>query len=615
MKPSSVSQSPLTIERVLESAGDTLFVIFDFGCAGWEKQIQALKEYWWAWSERHSIPRVSFWYTDDNDGLPRLELKKGNYVVYGLFDPKPNHLVFAAFNETPFGLSEEEQKLLFEGGMGEIGFSAVGHNPLGDGHIAAFCAPSPTVLTGMKKCLKLNYTFFATLQDQVINGGNLDDNFAPLVFSADDGQVDAEYFFTTLERVHPYPLRHISGQDYLDLKKSIRCRLQRLEASRGHISYPELSGILAEAAARLKDGHTEIMPAVNIIEAANPDVLMFPFRLKRRFNDLVVEDTIPGLEDLTRKSIVSVDDRPIKEFLQPALCRISGESDTRRFVQFLDNQRFYGAWCALFTESPVTMRFAEKRKTSTRRIDLISLREYDDLLPEREESEGFHHFCRDDNTCYFNCDSFDDTDDRRTYIAGLFSELRAKKSHRLIIDVRQNGGGNPDLVAFLLEFLTKKPFKMWSRVDIKLSDLLIEQHSNYSRYSDLAGLMLSEADDLVIPQRREDLFTGDLYVLIGPCTFSAAAEFAAVVKDHGLGKLIGEETGGRRQSTGDALTGLLPVSGIRFGISAMMYYAAMPEAGDEARGTLPDISPKADELSKYEETADPLLQFTLEHIV
>ncbi len=535
-------------------------------------------------------------------------------MVYGLFDPKPNHLVFAAFNDTPFGLSEEEQKFLFEGGMGEIGFASVGHNPLGDGHISAFCAPSPTVLTGMKKCLRLNYTFFVTLQDQVINGGNLDHDFAPLVFSADDGQVDAEYFFTTLERVHPYPLRHISGDDYLDLKKSIRNRLQRQEASRGHISYAELSGILAEAAARLKDGHTEIMPAGDIIDGAIPDVLMFPFRLKRFFDDLVVENAIPRLEDLTWKSLVSVDDQPINEFLQPALCRISGESDTRRLVQFVDSQRFYGAWSAMFTESPVTMRFVEKGRTSTHRIDLISISEYDDLLPEKEESDGFHRFHHDENTCYYNCDSFIDTDDRRTYIAGLFSELRAKKTHRLIIDVRQNGGGNPDLVVFLLEFLTEKPFKMWSRVDIKLSDLLIEQHPHYARYSDLTGLIISESDDLVIPKRREDLFKGDLHVLIGPRTFSAAAEFAAVVKDYGLGQLIGEETGGRRQSTGDALTGLLPVSGIRFGVSAMMYYAAMPQAGDETRGTLPDISPKAEELFEYEETEDPLVNFTLEHI-
>ncbi len=615
MNASSVSQSALTIERVLEAAGDTLLVMFDFNRAGWEKQIQALKEYWWAWSERHSIQRVCFLAPDDVGGLPRLSLKNGNYVVYGLFDPKPNHLVFSALNETPFALSEEEQKCLVEGEMGDIGFSGVGHNPLGDGHIVAFCAPSPTVLADMKRCLKLNHTFIVTLEDQVINGGNLDDNFAPLVFSAADAQVDADFFFATLERVHPFPLRHIAGQDYLDLKKSIRCRLQRLEASSGHISHPDLSGILAEAAACLKDGHTEIMPVVPIIEAANPDVLMFPFRLKRRFDDLAVKDTIPGLEDLTGKSLVSVDDRPIKEFLQPALCRISGESDTHRFVQFLDNQRLYGAWCALFAESHVTMRFLEKHETSTRRIDLTSLREYDELLPEGEESEGFHHFYRDDNTCYFNCESFVDTDVRRTYMAELFSELRAKKSQRLIIDIRQNGGGNPDLVVFLLEFLTEKPFKLWSRVDIKISDLLIEQHSDYSRYGDLAGLILSESDDPVKPQRREDLFKGDLYVLIGPCTFSAAAEFAAVVKDHGLGQLVGEETGGRRQSTGDALTGLLPLSGIRFRVSAMLYYAATPEAGDETRGTLPDISPKAEELSEYEETADPLLQYTLDHLV
>ncbi len=611
MKSSSAIRTAFTMERVLEKSGDTLFVIFDFNCDQWDKQIQALKEYWRAWSQPRSIQRVSFWSMDDKDCLPCLE--KGNYAVYGLFDPKPNHLVFAALDDTPFGLSEEEQQCLVES-EGEIGFSAVGHNPLGEGHVAAFCAPDPAVLVEMKKSLRLNFTFFVTQQDQVVNGGNLNDDFSPLVLSASDGQVDADHFFATLERVHPYPLRHIAGGDYLELKKSVRSRLERKEATRGHISYAELSGILAEAAARIQDGHTEVMPAADMIDAGNPDALMFPFRLRRRLNELVVDDAIPGLEELKGKSLLSIGDQPLNDFLQRALCRISSESDAHRLAQFVENQRFHVAWCAPFNDSPVTMRFEEKQKTSTRRIDLISLREYDDLLPEKDGSGDFHCFHHDEDTCYFNCDSFIDTDNRRTYIAGLFGELRAKKTRRLIIDVRQNGGGNPDLVVFLLEFLTERPFRMWSRVDIKVSDLLIEQHPEYSHYGDLTGMIISESDDSVLPQRREDLFKGDLYVLIGPHTFSTAAEFAAVTKDYGLGQLIGEETGGRRQSTGDALTGLLPVSGIKFGISAMMYYAAFPKAGDEAHGTRPDVSPSAEDLFDYEDTEDPLVAFTLERI-
>ncbi len=37
-------------------------------------------------------------------------------------------------------------------------------------------------------------------------------------------------------------------------------------------------------------------------------------------------------------------------------------------------------------------------------------------------------------------------------------------------------------------------------------------------------------------------FTGELFVLVGPATFSSANWFAAVVRDNNLGKLVGEPT-------------------------------------------------------------------------
>ena len=614
MESLSDSKGPLTIERVLKLSSNELFVIFDFKYDEWEAPTQVLKAYWQTWAEHHSVPRVSFLFADDITHLERQALNKGHYVVYGLFEPEPSHFISDSFKDTPFNIWEEELKDLAARGLRDIGFAAVGRNSLGEGFIVAFTASNPVVLADMQEHLLMNHTFISIFQGQIISGGALNHNFMPIALSACEAQDDADYFFATLEKVHPQLLRHISIEDYLDSKKTIRTQLLEQEMLQGSISSSYLAGILAEAAAYLKDGHTGIKSNGFFISEDSQDIFMLPFRLKRNLDYLIVEYVTPDLEDLQGQTLITINDQPMDDFLKPALRRISSESDTFGLEQFVDRQRFYSAWCGLFSSSPVTIRFKNKRHSFTRSINLISLQEYDELIPERDESPSFHCFYHDDKICYYQYNSFIDCDSERSYIVRLFSEMQNRGTSFLIIDLRINTGGDPDMGDYLLSFLTEKPYRMWSRVDIKLSEHLFEQRTEFTPYRDLAGLILSELVDPKTPKRQEYLFKGNLYLLIGPGTFSAATEFAAVVKNYHLGQLIGEETGGRRQSTGDALMDQLPSSAIGFSVSSMVYYASIPNTDDEYRGVLPDVSPIAEDLIKHEETDDPLLYFTLDHV-
>lgn len=618
-------RNPLTIECVLKSSGDTLFVVFDFKQDGWEGAIQELKAYWRAWTERHSVPRVSFLFSDNIVSLKHRDLTKGSYVVYGLLDPdpKPNHLVFASFKDTPLSKWKDDQKNLAKNEMDDIGFAAVGRNPLGEGFIVTFSAANPAILADIKKYLQTNCTFISILQGQVIKRGILNHDFTHLEFlggsplEAQEAQVDADYFFAAIEEVHPQPLRHIDVENYLSLKKIVRTQLQEQEAVQGHISYAYLASILAEAAARLRDGHTYIEPDEYFIFKSA--TYMFPFRLKLHFNRLLVEYALSDLENLQGQTLIAINGQPVTEFLRPALRKISGESDTFRLAKFIDRQQFYGAWCDLLPSSPVTMHFMDKGgQFSTHLIDLISLHTYNSFIAEYDLDENnlpsFHRFYHGDKTCYYRYNDFVDSEDERSYIAHLFREMHKRKTDSLIIDVRNNGGGNSAMGYYLLGFLTNQSYRMFSRVDTKLSELLFKQRTEFTPYSSLASLVVSELMKSEPPEQQADIFKGTLYLLIGPRTFSMAAAFAAVIKDYQIGQLIGEETGGRRQTSGDVLVDQLPSSMIRFGVSAKVFYAPVPKVDDEYRGTVPDISLGEEELLKYEKTDDPLLCFTLDHI-
>lgn len=94
----------------------------------------------------------------------------------------------------------------------------------------------------------------------------------------------------------------------------------------------------------------------------------------------------------------------------------------------------------------------------------------------------------------------------------------------LIVDLRGNGGGDPQTVAFLLSHL-------FAEGD--------ERHFN-DIYNRLDGSTRSYWTVPSVGQR----YTKPVYVLIGPKTFSGGEEFAYDIKTQKRGTLVGEVTGG-----------------------------------------------------------------------
>ncbi len=84
------------------------------------------------------------------------------------------------------------------------------------------------------------------------------------------------------------------------------------------------------------------------------------------------------------------------------------------------------------------------------------------------------------------------------------------------------------------------------------------------------------------------IFTGRLWVLVGAANSSATFEFAQTVRQNGLGKLVGQSTGGNQQGiNGGAFFFLrLPNSGIELDLPLIGQFPAeaKPDAGLE-----PDI--------------------------
>ena len=130
---------------------------------------------------------------------------------------------------------------------------------------------------------------------------------------------------------------------------------------------------------------------------------------------------------------------------------------------------------------------------------------------------------------------------------GRFDEIA--KADGLVIDVRDNGGGNSGEGYRLLSTLTEKPFRT-SRWRTR------EYLPAYRAWSRPEGVHAGDAGEVMPDGKRH--YAGPVLVLTSARTYSAAEDFVVAFDAMERGRIVGEPTGG---STGQPLLFDLPGGG------------------------------------------------------
>jgi C-terminal processing protease CtpA/Prc len=164
-----------------------------------------------------------------------------------------------------------------------------------------------------------------------------------------------------------------------------------------------------------------------------------------------------------------------------------------------------------------------------------------------------------------------------------FNQIQKDSVQDLIIDIRENGGGNDQSLDLFMKFLTDQPYQKCYKC--------VVQH----------------------PVDVQDRYHEKIYLLIGPYSFSAAVTLATILQDHRLGTLVGEETSETSSfcayinSNGDPL----PRTGLRYSVSSKCFIR--PDGVVDGRGVIPDIMVKTT-IHDIITGNDPVLDYTLDLI-
>ena len=209
------------------------------------------------------------------------------------------------------------------------------------------------------------------------------------------------------------------------------------------------------------------------------------------------------------------------------------------------------------------------------------------------------------STALMKIKSFGDLDQFCSFADSSFSLIAKQNIRNLIIDVRENGGGRSVVVDSLMNYLTDQSYAQYQLIETRISSDLLEYYK--TKYPEIYDQIKSTPIDslqllpvqIKLPPPKNNRFNGNLYVLTDNGTYSAAATFAGVIKEWGLGVLIGEETGGTIEYYGDYWMHQTPVMKLSFYISPKKF----TQFGgiDVNSGVKPDyeINDKSDMILKF----------------
>lgn len=207
--------------------------------------------------------------------------------------------------------------------------------------------------------------------------------------------------------------------------------------------------------------------------------------------------------------------------------------------------------------------------------------------------------------CSFNPHYFNDSYETFTGQVDLIMDQVAESgAEKLILDLRNNSGGEDTYALYLLRYLMNKEFKYHGEVQFRKNDYRFLPDGKHwdidPRCFKPNERGTYDATDYLWPDAPSSLgsfdpfknrFRGELVVLINAFTFSAATEVATILHHAKRAEFIGEETGGSYVGniSGYIPTLRLPNSRLQINLALISIRRSFFEDRFIDRGVVPDI--------------------------
>lgn len=178
----------------------------------------------------------------------------------------------------------------------------------------------------------------------------------------------------------------------------------------------------------------------------------------------------------------------------------------------------------------------------------------------------------------------------------FFKKVKEDKIKHVFIDVSQNGGGSDNVHKYIMKHLECKPYDMViiGHNTVKKAEVFAEWVKNDSLPREpIAKLPETNRYRKTIKRNGNKGYSENVYVIMGPWTFSAGYDFCDWMKRGNSSILVGEAAGQHFPFVGVPLAMKLPESGISF-LCGTNFLDFEPSITDKSGFLQPDIPYKLD---------------------
>lgn len=442
-----------------------------------------------------------------------------------------------------------------------------------------------------------------------------------------DYQKDLLLYSKTLELSHPY---YTDSLHVADLKSQT---MQMYKDCANITDVSKFGMYLQEIICLLDDGHTQVATALSK-DLIYPIYLMFD--TKESAYVLAIED---DYKEVLGKRVAKVNDKPLTDLMARAYKLISGDNEIFKNNKLSNQLQIKSFWemCG-YSGSSIDLTFDDGTSitmpaTTAEGLAIEQLSTEFDSPTALREVPFYYQIFDTLSICYlqFNMcfDSlnypqlgqrFDD------FVESMMAEVEAQSIQTLVVDVRNNGGGNSGLCDLLLSYLTDFNQMKNMGCKVRMSHLLLKFQPNLAdvvmkdgsipqqgELFDLWEVKKDDKQEAESPYRinhdPDKIFRGDVVFISGRGTYSSAGLLLTLARDNGIGTIIGETPGHRPSHYGDILQFSLPNTGIKATVSCR-YISRPNEQLNEEKELVPDVLLN---LSDYTKPTDAAWDWIIEN--
>jgi len=424
------------------------------------------------------------------------------------------------------------------------------------------------------------------------------------LYTKDELSADLQYLKNQLENNHPglylYSSKTVIDKMFDSLLSSISQPFTDLEF------YKHLTVI----SAIIKDGHTIILPGQKTTDyhGANSKFLPYHFAIMdgRLYIDMVYTADKSIMEGA---KIISINNVEASDLVRQLSERQVRDGENKTYPVWILNNYFRQYYNFIFghPESYVIMiemngltTTATVNGLSRDSINYYRQKNYPGKTFSNLPNEGIQ-LKLEKNYALLTIKDFHDDILRKDYkqnfekvIANYFEQINNSKTENLILDLRNNQGGDIKNGVFLLSYLLDRPFSV------------VQEYFCV----DNKQLQHCKGPALGMHEPAANNFKGGLYVLINGGSFSNSGIVSSCLQANKRAVFIGEETGGNPNVINGFIKDIsLPNTGVQVQIPTRQFVITSKNSNN-GRGVMPEKS-VTPTIADILEGKDPALIFTI----